>query len=155
MPGSGRKRGTPNKATIAKAQALVTAAGAVDIRLTDAVLARLDACDVMAHLMRTALRAGQAAFALDCARSLAPYVAPKLQAITMTNTIKRTFDDYSDAELQEVIDGKLDVPDAVLEDANARDAQTVEDDIERARRDLDRALRRRDEVATTPRQSED
>ncbi len=77
----------------------------MNIKLTDAVLARLDPVGTMLHLMRTALRAGEVNLALDCARSAAPYVSPKLQASTVLTMNRRSIDEFTNDDLDAMIAG--------------------------------------------------
>ena len=124
-PGSGRKAGTPNKRTLETARALVAAGEAEGLKLTPAVLARVDAIGVMEHVMKAALRAGQINLALDAARSVAPYLYPRLQAIAMSNLVKRTQADFTDEELLAISRGDTSgMTDAELDAINHDDTDT-------------------------------
>ena len=147
IPGSGRQKGTPNRKTVEAAQALVAAAATSDVRLSDAVLAQIDAIDTLKYVMRVALKANQITLAMDAASRLAPFQAPKLQNLSVETMQKKTMLDYSDAELADIVAGKMDLTDEALADGDSRSEQNLQADIERLQAELNRKRAERDKVA--------
>lgn len=89
-PGSGRKPGTKNAATIAK-EALLEEV------IAKAVEGETTPLEVMLQIMRDP--ASPAAMRFEAAKAAAPYVHPRLSQVDSTVTHKNAADEFNEAEL--------------------------------------------------------
>jgi hypothetical protein len=103
VPGSGRQKGTPNKKTVEKQQALSVAAEMMLGKMTDQQAALMTPRDVMRLAMRHFLVTGQLGRAHVVAVDLAPYEHPRLSAVMVESAADAELADMSDSELQALL----------------------------------------------------
>ncbi|TLU70581.1 hypothetical protein [Lichenicoccus roseus] len=130
VPGSGRQKGTPNKKTQAQALALVQASAADGVKISDAVLARLDPVSVMLHCMRAALKVGNTSVALQSAQAAAPYVHAKLANVSIETRLQTSLLDFNDQQLHLISTGQMAVPQSILDALADGDASASRTDDE-------------------------
>ena len=100
----GRKPGVQNKLTRAKQEGLLQAEREIGAKLSEAEVRGLKAVDVLAMVMRQALKAGHTQLAVACAEKLAPYTSPRLASSTMDATVRRkSIKELSDEDLAAMI----------------------------------------------------
>jgi hypothetical protein len=92
----GRKKGTPNRATVERAQILARAYA--DERLTDADLSEITPLQALLLVMRRRLAAGDDAGVMAAAVAAAPYCHAKL--ISTELRVRNEYTKLSDQELQ-------------------------------------------------------
>ena len=81
-PGSGRKKGTQDKAVVLVQTQLEAAMAAVFGALTDAEISSITPLQIMQLGTQAAVRAGNMPYAMTLAEKWAPYVHPKMASIT-------------------------------------------------------------------------
>lgn len=113
----GRKKGTPNKVTLAQVRAFSELGKEA---LPDSVLKAMKPVDVLLMVMRKAVKAGNMPVALQAAEKAAPYCHARLQNVSLDATVRRGASDFSDAELAALASGEQTQPEPGEDEATGQ-----------------------------------